>query len=776
MAVFTRPKQHQGQDLRLLPGADTATLIENWRYDPDSQGWVADRGWEPLINFDIGTTDTWTVSSRIFSDFHSLYVWQNKVGTDKYIITEQQGVLRCVSRSKENADPDVFIIDSGRQLPTADYAGTQYVPYGRFLLIMNGATTPIKFYGFQHYGPGFGVPPNGQLPFGFTEPTSPVSIYPVSVDNAYKAPANLGGRVGLTPNRMDRRASDQGEWATVSAGRVPVGSTYYGLGSTTQGAQNTYSYRVSYVTDTGSESPLSDEVNVSWKQSDATGEGSEINRLRMSVVLSHVPVGPPGTVARRIYRTRRKVSQEGQGDLYWLVTTIPDNCTDFWIDTVPDAQLVTAAPLPTDSVVISQGYRYGCAWQGRMWLAGGTDTSTRIIYSVENRPEQFRAFDFFDVGTRDGGAITALFPFYDNLLVFRERAIDLITRTSSGFSITQLSSNIGTLATNSIQAISGQDGRPQAVLFLSYDGVYAFTGGTVGGATAQIREISQPVRREFERLNKGAMTKATSAYNPVDKEYWVHYPTDGSAHNNRGVVFHTENNQWSTRGDSFGDRDSSGILNTDRWRIQHMAWDGRNVLMGIKPGFVPSQSVFPPEATNLGLQVWSGFNTNGFIYQTVTNNAWQGLDIDAKLPSTYISGWHRLTDGNKVQILSIELEVESLGNLQADETIKMEFATDYDYEWTPVKAQPHTHSESYSVNSKEKVWGPATPNAQGFLTGATLGESRISSERLVRVRYDIHTGSVNAMRFKLTTHEAVHLVAYRLKFKDQSINTVEVIP
>ena len=46
---------------------------------------------------------------------------------------------------------------------------------------------------------------------------------------------------------------------------VRFGKTaYQGLGTTTKGDINRYDYKISFVTDTGSESPLSDSATISW--------------------------------------------------------------------------------------------------------------------------------------------------------------------------------------------------------------------------------------------------------------------------------------------------------------------------------------------------------------------------------------------------------------------------------------------------------------------------------------------------------------------------------
>lgn len=56
------------------------------------------------------------------------------------------------------------------------------------------------------------------------------------------------------------------------------------------------------------------------------------------VDLSGIPIGPPGTTSRRLYRTKAGAS------LYFLLTTIADNTTTIYIDNTADASLGSEEP------------------------------------------------------------------------------------------------------------------------------------------------------------------------------------------------------------------------------------------------------------------------------------------------------------------------------------------------------------------------------------------------------------------------------------------------
>jgi hypothetical protein len=63
------------------------------------------------------------------------------------------------------------------------------------------------------------------------------------------------------------------------------------------------------------------------------------------------------------------------------------------------------------------------------------------------------------------------------LLVFRERAIEIITVGTNGYVISTLDSNIGTTATNTIKIVAGY-----GVMFLSKDGIFTISGSVRDGA------------------------------------------------------------------------------------------------------------------------------------------------------------------------------------------------------------------------------------------------------------------------------------------------------
>lgn len=84
--------------------------------------------------------------------------------------------------------------------------------------------------------------------------------------------------------------------------------------------------------------------------------------------LTSIPVGPTGTIARRIYRTK------GGGSTYFLVGELGDNSTTTWTDELPDDSLAVLAPIQN---------RNGEQHTVSSIATGPTGTTKRYIYRTE---------------------------------------------------------------------------------------------------------------------------------------------------------------------------------------------------------------------------------------------------------------------------------------------------------------------------------------------------------------------------------------------------------
>ena len=484
-----------------LGGADS---IVNMRVDDRGLGWIADRGLEPWWSPDTSVSVLGNASTQVqalASKVDSCYVWTKKSTKQTYYIIEQAGKIFYFLGNKNGGGylSDQYSIADNRSLPKNDDVGTQYIPWKDSLLIINGVDTPIWFDGKVAREFGFRIN---------NSDVDPISIEP----DYYRNTLLTGGTAGPRFEQTD----------------------HLGLGDPE--ANNFYSYKISRIRDTGAESPLSPISSVSWVRTKIHADTD----IKFGVVLTDIEQGAEGTVAWRLYRTKNQKTtlQNGAPSEFFFVKQIKDNSTDIIIDVTPDGDLVDTAPTAGDSVLISGRQRVGAAWDNKLWLA----EDDRIIFSNNGIPEQFSSADYIDIGNTEGGAITGLHSYYNNLLVFQKNSISIIRRSSTGYVFNTIYSGVGTVATNTIKTVPNV-----GVLFLAKDGVYRITGGVDGGSRVDVEKISYNIDRELYSLSHSSLERAIAGYSPKEKEYWVHYPSNGATSPNRGIVFHTNTNMWSFR-------------------------------------------------------------------------------------------------------------------------------------------------------------------------------------------------------------------------------------
>jgi hypothetical protein len=505
---------------------------------------------------------------------------------------------------------------------------------------------------------------------------------------------------------------------------------------------------MTFVTDTGSESPLSGFAEASWDSVDETG--------RFSPFL-FIPKGPPGTVARRLYRTTNLFNLEGDSDSqYFFVKQIDDNVTQNYIDVTPDTLLIFTAPGFENSTVISSGYRYAASFNGRMFLANTADRSTRIIYSEVGLSEQFRATSYFDGAVRSGGRITGLFPYYDSLLVFRESAIDVIrTGPNGSLTIGTLVERVGTTATDTITSVEGY-----GVLFLSYDGVYQLSGGLYGGSSVSIKKISDGISEEIRRVNRAALPRAKAAYSRTEKEWWCHFSSDDTDIPSRGIVLHTATNQWSYR------HSPTELKNTtveyDSFVLNDISTlsSGHFVLSTLPSGSFPTSIFAPPNTVYAAYpQVWTGALSSGAKYGVTGSqegaHTFNEMSIQ-KMESYYESG--QLFPSDHTSFLSVELTVGTVGH----NNVTLEYSLNGLEDWQTGGTFSCAPSDYFKTEKDMAVLGPATKNV------AILNVSKYAQELETRVRIDIHTSAIESVRWRVRGSNRFSLKSARVAFNNTS--------
>ena len=521
-----------GIDNQVPQANRSATNIVNMTLDERTKGWDSRVGYEKF--FTSASTSPYGKPFDAVTGYagpiYSLYSWSTHQGAKHFYVYEVGDTatgsvhLQYLNVSEEKAET----IESDRSVPSFNQAPTDYEPYGRWLIIVNGQDRAVKFDSIT----------GSVTDLGWSDTPSAPDPWPQDENGEM-----LSGRTnGIVLDFIDGNLGDP----TKATSRVS------GLGSTTADAVNSFRWKVSFINESGSESPLSaPSENAQWTTKEVPS-GTDFEKAhslkRRAVYLEGIPRGPKGTIARKIYRTRNLGDMEPGtlaelDTLYYYVATIHNNRETNYIDYTPDIFLGADAPFPSDSILMpAPGARSAATFQGRLFVTGGYGDVGKIYYSKVGQPDTFAALDYFNVGTRDGGGVTALFPFYNELIVFRERAIDVIRNIEGEKVIAPFLQGIGTRAVNSITSVPGV-----GLLFLADDGVYALGGGMVGGSEMSINKISTPIMDTIKRINPAALPRATAAYSAKWREWHCYLAVDGGEKRSLGIVFHLENGGWSIR-------------------------------------------------------------------------------------------------------------------------------------------------------------------------------------------------------------------------------------
>ena len=717
-----------GVDQRNRPDANGASQIVNMRLDEQGYGWVNDRGWEELIE---KNTHTAFATSTYADSILRLNIWERHSGSEIYYLEKHDdGIIRARVANNSGVTSTFVVyhvIALDRTLAKPDDADEQFVPFGRFMAIINGKDQMLKYWGRDR-----------TFPFGFTQQTPALNIMTAD-PNYFFSP----------------KPNSQSNEIAISFGS---GSTV-GLGTSANNDVNSYRYKMTYITDTGSESPLSDAVQVGWQNKE--------DDLRFGTMIQDMPVGPPGCVKRRIYRTKNLSNFETGGDvIYYLLTEIEDNVSRNYVDAIPDNLLVVQAPSENDSVVISNNYKYGASWNGHFWLAGGSGTETRLIYSERGLPEQFPAFNYFDLGNTAGGSITGLFSYYDNLLVFREKSIDIVRSRGNGdtYSVSTLTTDIGTTAANTIQHVPGY-----GVMFLSYDGIYLISGGTLGGSSVDIKRVSDRIHKEMKRLSVGSLATAKAAYSHKEKEYWVMYPVDGNTKCTRGTVFHSLAGVWSFR---HAEKDSAGVSALGSFRFNDISTNPNGWFVLAPEVTITAGIGFNFVGQNAGLQVWSA--TDKFGQSTTFTNADDNIYTLSVIPtvrdpSVWESVWEDFGDDSaKKRVASVEIEMLTRGH----NDIEMLWATEWKDVFTSAGNNPQAVPEFFKSINEDSIMGSTTNTEDKSI--ATIGTDVWNEPRVVRIRWDVQTSLISTFKFRIKTSNVFQIVSYQMNYIDGGRKTVNM--
>lgn len=175
------------------------------------------------------------------------------------------------------------------------------------------------------------------------------------------------------------------------------------------------------------------------------------------------------------------------------------------------------------------------AWfHNYMFTAGVTGNTSRLYFSNVDDPETWGASDFVDVNVDDGEPITAIYPFNDELIIFKRSRIWALTGFSTAsFAVTDIQERITSFGCPAARGIVNIG---NYLLFISYVGqvphIRSLTrsrfGVTIAGGI-----VSDPITGTMEGLSTAQLSKTAAIF---DGRYVYFAVPNGSSTRNDLVL------------------------------------------------------------------------------------------------------------------------------------------------------------------------------------------------------------------------------------------------
>ena len=690
---------------------------DNLVVDPITGGWSSRVGYEMWVPGD----NDWGPFSTT-GPVYSLHCAQALAGGSRqHVLYESDGTLFLLFEA--DGTDKVRAIQTGRHVPTPTEPGSWYTDTAYGTVVTNGVDRPIIVRPWPLPTLSFlpGAVTQVVRPFGFEglpTPVEPRKVKPIPKPTSFGPPAASGnGAVTLWCPSHGEGIPDGGRWGLGFANNV---------GGSDGDKEALFGWAVSFVTDTGSEGPTSVLNSTSWALP------ADANGFRHACALD-IPLGPKGTVARKLYRTGN-YSQDAQnpGDTtLYFIDTIRNNTEPLFFDAVQTANLGQPSPEIATGPLPAPRARFSALFNGCLFLDGGVEDGRVLYYSAPGLIEQFAADAFIELSAR-GGSVTALFANYNTLLVFRERGVDIVQGNyRDGFTATTLTEGVTCKAPHSIQTVPGL-----GVVFLAVDGVYAVVGGLSGGAINEVINLTITQDDLIRRITPDCHAKAVGCFSELTREYHLYVPVDGNDRPSLGLVLHIDRlaraealSAWTTRSGF-----PVGAITT--------LFDGTIVFghnVGDETGDLTSQR---------GLFVISGKRAMGADY------VGDVLTVNGPPTSTYRSAWHSFGDPQvQKQVSYVTLWMMTTG------TPKVQMRHYKDFSLVP------TLEQTYTAQSPDSV-------PQPVLDTAILGKGSYRVDRLVPLRFSVAHMSAAWFCFELETDEDVVLVGYEYEYTTKGTRVV----
>lgn len=168
--------------------------------------------------------------------------------------------------------------------------------------------------------------------------------------------------------------------------------------------------------------------------------------------------------------------------------------------------------------------------------------SSTLYFSDAGSPTSFPVNNFILINTSDGQNITGIDDILDNLVIFKDDSVWILTgeplgsgntTTIGNLQLRQANSPVGCSAFRTICKVE------QTLFFAHYSGLYALQNYSVTLISPALNAIFQ------DSMNSAFIHLAWGVYNDQEKKYMVGYPSTTSVVPDRAIVYHLLPNEYA---------------------------------------------------------------------------------------------------------------------------------------------------------------------------------------------------------------------------------------
>jgi hypothetical protein len=312
-----------------------------------------------------------------------------------------------------------------------------------------------------------------------------------------------------------------------------------------------------------------------------------------------------------------------------------------------------------------EGSKFVTDFRNHLFFAGSEDNSNRITFSNPNSDLRYDpAGGAGEINV--GFTVTGIAKFRDALYVFGKRQIKRLQgNDSSDFVLSEVTSNIGCVASDSIIEIGGD------ILFLASDGIRPIQG-TARIGDIELQTVSKPIQQILQALPENYNLDLMSSVVIKNKSQFRYF-------------FPSETGSVT---------DAFGIIGGLRFANNSVGWEFGE-LLGIRSFAAYSDSINSIETTVHG-------DLDGYVFKQESGNSFNGADVIAvyATPFFYFDSTERRKIFHKLSIYT-----------RPEGTSEFNLAVYYDWD-DPNKYNPN----SYGLSTQGAI-------LRYFSTGGTYGST-----------------------------------------------------